>query len=62
MLIAGAARVAAQSLLVARMQVVRKQMALHLAVLAIAVLCWWFGNLTSIVTGDVLACVPSWLA
>jgi len=31
-------------------------------VLALAVLCWWFGNLTWIVTGDVFACVPGWLA
>ena len=69
-LIAGAAPVVAQSLLmvaasvalIASLQVLRRQAALHLAVLALAVLCWWFGSLVWLITDDVSACMPCWLS
>ncbi|QGZ57139.1 hypothetical protein [Paraburkholderia acidiphila] len=69
-LIAGAAPVVAQSLLmvgasvslIASLQVLRRQAALHLAVLALAVFCWWLGNLVWLITDDVSACVLCWLS
>ncbi len=56
LLIAGAV------LLAGSIVVLRKQLALHLAVLAIATVCWSAGNLAWIVFGDPLAAVPYWLA
>ncbi|MEX3947709.1 hypothetical protein AB4Y40_08125 [Paraburkholderia sp. EG287B] len=69
-LIAGAPPVAAQWLLiaaasvslVASLQVLRKQPALHLGVLALAVLGWWFGNLVWAMTNDASSSVPCWLS
>ena len=69
-LMAGAPPVAAQWLLiaaasvslVASLQVLRKQPALHLGVLALAVLGWWSGNLVWALTGDVSSSVLCWLA
>ncbi|WP_042264048.1 hypothetical protein [Paraburkholderia heleia] len=69
-LIAGAASVAAQWLLiaaasvslVASLQVLRKQPARHLGVLALAVSGWWSGNLVWAMTNDVASSVPCWLS
>ncbi|WP_091995089.1 hypothetical protein [Paraburkholderia lycopersici] len=69
-LLASASPVIAQSLLlfaasvalVGSLQVIRRQAALHLAVLALAVLCWWFGNLVWTITNDVSACLLCWLS
>lgn len=69
-LLAGAPPVVAQLLLVAGATValtsmlglLRRQKALHLAVLALGVLSWWFGNVSWLATGTPLLAVPSWLA
>ncbi len=69
-LLVGAPPIAAQVLLVGAatlalasiLGLLRRHAALHLSVLALGVLGWWFGNVSWLVTGSALAAVPSWVA
>lgn len=70
LLLAGAPPALTQTLLLAAATVacasalvlLRRQAALHLSVLALGVLAWWFGDLIWLVTGAALDAVPSWVA
>jgi len=69
LLLAGAPPVLTQALLLgaatlacaSALWLLRRQAALHLSVLALGALAWWFGDLIWLATGSALAAVPSWV-